>query len=81
MVKAWVTPTESLRPYIDRIWAWNDEALLPDVLPGTGNEAIFNLGSPLSVRTKDVESKLPQAFIMSARHSSFAPVSETKARL
>lgn len=83
MSKSWVASGAELAPYIDRIWEWENETDLPVLLPGTGSDAIFNLGDPILLEsgpnggsdTDDANgtglSTLPDSFVMSMRDSHF----------
>ena len=50
-VRASVPPPPPLSPFIDRFWSWSSPVAgdLPLMLPGTGAECFFHLGTPLSI--------------------------------
>lgn len=52
-------PKSSLVPWIARYWSWQISAggILPDLLPGTGGELLFNLGDPLHFSTVPLATK------------------------
>ncbi|PQP00713.1 hypothetical protein C5612_22480 [Pseudomonas frederiksbergensis] len=50
-------PALRLRPFIDRLWGWENESPevvhLPTLLPGTGAELYFHYGEPFRIKAKE----------------------------
>ncbi|MCW8331022.1 helix-turn-helix domain-containing protein [Photobacterium sp. SDRW27] len=46
-----IRPTSPLGAYITQFWLWeqSNPLVIPDILPGTGVEIMFNLGAPLAI--------------------------------
>jgi AraC-like DNA-binding protein len=64
----YIQPHQSLRPYIDRYWVWEDEANLPKLLPGTGCEVMFHYRNPFSLYDDRSEVQLPECHLICPRH-------------
>ncbi len=71
-------PHPYLRSYISRYWVWENEPVLPRLLPGTGTELMFHYGQPLRWKNERGQAiTVPRSHIMATRfgYYSLEPVS------
>lgn len=61
------SPSEALRPFIDRYWGWNipTPATLPMLMPGTGSECFFHFSQPPKLHSGQI---LPESYLVCPRH-------------
>ncbi len=64
-----------LSTYISRYWVWENESVLPTMLPGTGAELIFQYsGSPITIEfaQNHTATQLNHGILLQPRHNQFS---------
>ncbi|MDO6544578.1 helix-turn-helix domain-containing protein [Photobacterium sanguinicancri] len=78
-----IKPTHQLSPFIAHFWLWeqNDTVKLPNMLPGTGVEILFNFGQPIIIQTaQQSHLNTNDCIVVCPRKSliQFQPMGKTK---